>query len=551
MAQYVYVMKGVKKAYPGGKEVLKDLWLSFMPGAKIGIIGHNGAGKSTIMKIIAGMDKEYSGEAWAADGITVGYLPQEPALDQNLTVQENIMSGMKHIKDLLDEFEQINTKFMEELTPDEMDALIQRQGIVQEKIDSVSGWDIDRTLEIAMAALQCPPADSSVVKLSGGEKRRVALCRLLLQSPDILLLDEPTNHLDAESVAWLERHLKEYKGTVILVTHDRYFLDNVVGWILELDRGNAYPFEGNYSAWLDMKQKRLKTEEKQESQRQKILAQELDWIRQTPKARQVKSKARVQAYESLLQESLEKAHEMCEITIPTPPRLGSKVLEVKGLCKNYGDKVIIKDLSFSVPPGAIVGVIGPNGRGKTTLFRMITNQEKQDSGDVTIGETVVVGYVDQTRDILADNDTVWEAISEKNDEVDLGKKKISSRSYCAQFNFKGTDQQKKVSLLSGGERNRVHLARSLKLRTNLLLLDEPTNDLDLDTLRALEEALNLFPGCIMITSHDRFFLDRISTHTLAFEGDGKVVWFDGNYSDYERYTENDTSKFQYKPLKRA
>lgn len=556
--QYVYVMKGLSKTYPGGKKVLNDIWLSFLPGVKIGIIGSNGAGKSTLMKIMGGMDKEFNGEAWAADGATVGYLAQEPQLDESLTVEQNVMKGLGEVVTWVDRFNEITAKFSEPMTDDEMNALIAEQGELQDKIDAANAWDLSRTVEIAMDALRCPPGDSPVSKLSGGERRRVALCKLLLQKPDLLLLDEPTNHLDAESVAWLERHLQEYKGTVVLVTHDRYFLDNVVSWILELDRGEGIPFEGNYSAWLEAKQKRLGQEQKEESDRQKQLAQELEWIRQSPKARQAKSKARITAYENLLAESQNVNLSMNQITIPAGPRLGNVVIEADNVSKGFGDRVLFEKLSFRLPPGGIVGVIGPNGAGKTTTFRMMTGQETPDTGAMRIGETVQLSYVDQSRDALNPDKTVWEEISDGQEEIYIGKKTIKSRAYASWFNFKGTDQQKKVGMLSGGERNRVHLAKVLKSGGNVLLLDEPTNDLDVETLRSLEEALLNFPGCAVIISHDRFFLDRIATHILAFEGDSQVVWFEGNYADYETDLKRrmgdayvGPQRIKYKPLVRA
>ena len=557
-AQYSYVIKGLSKTYPGGKEVFKNIWLSFYPGAKIGIIGVNGAGKSTLMRIMAGMDKEFNGEAWAAEGTRVGYLSQEPELDPTLTVQENIISALGETKALLDRFDEVSAKFAEPLTDDEMNALITEQGELQEKIDAVDGWNLNRKIEIAMDALRCPAGDADVSKLSGGERRRVALCKLLLQQPDILLLDEPTNHLDAESVAWLERHLQNYPGNVILVTHDRYFLDNVVGWILELDRGEGIPYEGNYSAWLEQKQKRLAQESKQESSRQKALAEELEWIRQSPKARQAKSKARISAYEELLTQEGKKVQDVAQITIPAGPRLGNVVVECEGVSKGFGDRLLIDDLSFRLPPGGIVGVIGPNGAGKTTLFRMITAQETPDSGTFRTGETVKLGYVDQSRDALNDSKTVFQEISNGQDEIQLGKRLVPSRAYCSWFNFKGSDQQKKVGMLSGGERNRVHLAKMLQQGANLLLLDEPTNDLDVETLRALEEALLEFAGCAVVISHDRFFLDRIATHILAFEGDSHVEWFEGNYQAYEEdrkrrlgHVADQPHRIKYKPLVRG
>ena len=555
--QYIYVMKGLTKVYPGGREVFKDIWLSFYPGAKIGIIGVNGAGKSTLMKIMAGMDTEFNGEAWAAPGTTVGYLSQEPELNPNLTVEENVLEALSETKGLLDRFEAISARFAEPMSDEEMNDLLAEQADLQEKIETVGAWDLGRQVEIAMDALRCPPGDADVKTLSGGEKRRVALCRLLLQQPDILLLDEPTNHLDAESVAWLERHLQEYKGTVILVTHDRYFLDNVVGWILELDRGQGIPFEGNYSSWLEQKQKRLELEGKQEGARQKTLARELEWIRQSPKARQAKSKARIQAYEDLLAQDARKNQETAQIIIPAGPRLGSTVIEAQNLSKGFGDHLLVENLNFKLPPGGIVGIIGPNGAGKSTLFKLITDQEKPNEGEIRIGDSVVLGFVDQSRDSLDDKKTVWEEISQGHDEIELGKRKIQSRAYCASFNFKGSDQQKKVGQLSGGERNRVHLAKMLKSGVNVLLLDEPTNDLDIDTLRALEEALLEFAGCAVIISHDRWFLDRIATHILAFEGDSHVEWFEGNYQAYEAdhkrrlgVDADQPHRLKYKPLVR-
>ncbi len=531
--QYIYVIKDLSKVYPGGKETLKGIYLSFFPGAKIGIIGPNGAGKSTIMKIMAGLDTEFNGEAFAADGATVGYLPQEPELDPKLTVSENVMLGLKEIKDLMDRFNEVSAKFAEEMSDDDMNALLAEQGELQDKIDALDAWDIDRKVEIAMDALRCPPGDAAVENLSGGEKRRVALCQLLLAQPDLLLLDEPTNHLDAESVAWLERHLQEYKGAVILVTHDRYFLDNVVGWILELDRGQGIPYEGNYSSWLEQKQKRLATESKQESNRQKQLARELDWIKQSPKGRQSKSKARISSYEELMSKSLDSGSGDGAIHIPPGERLGDVVIEATDIFKGYNDQLLIDNLSFNLPKGGIVGVIGPNGAGKTTLSKIMAGLEAPDKGEIKIGDTVQMAYVDQVRDALADTKTVWEEISGGNDEIMLGKRPIPSRAYCSLFNFKGSDQQKRVSQLSGGERNRVHLAKLLKSGGNVLLLDEPTNDLDVETLSSLEEGLLNFAGCAIVISHDRFFLDRIATHILAFEGDSQVIWFEGNYQAYE------------------
>jgi ATP-binding cassette ChvD family protein len=531
--QYVYVMKGLSKVFPGGKKILEDIWLSFLPGAKIGVLGLNGAGKSTLLKIMAGLDKDVGGECFVAEGATVGYLSQEPQLDPKKTVQQNIVEGMGGVKAMLDRFNEVSNRLGEVTDDDEMNALLAEQAELQEKIDAANGWDLDRTIEIAMDALRCPPGDSGVTTLSGGERRRVALCRLLLQKPDLLLLDEPTNHLDAESVAWLERFLHEYPGTVVAVTHDRYFLDNVAGWILELDRGHGIPWQGNYSSWLDQKKKRLELEEKTESKRQKTLERELEWIQASPKARQAKSKARITAYENLLAQSRDKAPEEMSIAIAPGTRLGSIVVEAENLRKSFGDNLLIDNLSFKLPPGGIVGVIGPNGAGKTTLFRMITGIEKPDSGTLRIGDTVSVGHVDQSRDSLKDTNSVWEEITGGGPEVEIGGRRMQSRAYVAQFNFSGNDQQKKVGVLSGGERNRVHLAKILKTGCNLLLLDEPTNDLDVDTLRALEEGLSTFPGCAVIISHDRWFLDRIATHILAFESDSQVVWFEGNYQDYE------------------
>ena len=554
--QYVYVMQGLSKTYPGGRQVLKDISLSFLPDAKIGIIGVNGAGKSTLMKIMAGIDKEFQGEAWPAAGIKVGYLSQEPELDPNLDVLGNIMVGVHEAKALLERFAELSARFAEELSDDEMNALITEQGEIQEKIEALNAWELDRTIEIAMDALRCPSGDAQVSQLSGGEKRRVALCKLLLQHPDILLLDEPPNHLDAESVAWLEKFLQDYKGMVVLVTHDRYFLDNVVEWILELDRGQGFPFKGNYSGWLEHKKKLLEQEEKQEIDRQKTLERELDWIRQSPKARQSKSKARISSYQELLAKSHEKRTFTEQIIIPAGPRLGDLVIECQHLFKGFGDKLLIEDLDFQIPAGAVVGVIGPNGAGKTSLFRILSGQETPDKGNLKFGETVKLGYVDQSRDALDDSKTVWEEISGGLDEIELGRGKMASRAYCARFNFKGSDQQKKVGLLSGGERNRVHLAKVLKSGANVLLLDEPTNDLDVETLRALEEALEDYAGCAIIISHDRWFLDRIATHILAFEGNSHVEWFQGNYSDYIIDRErrlgsiNSPQKIKYKPLTR-
>jgi len=555
--QYVYTMQNLTKSYPGGREILKGITLSFLPDAKIGVLGHNGAGKSTLMRIMAGIDTEFGGEAWAAEGARVGYLEQEPQLDASKTVAENVTDGMGGTKALLDRFNEISNRFAEPMEDDEMNALLEEQGELQEKIDAVDGWELERTIEIAMDALRCPPADASVEKLSGGEKRRIALCRLLLQKPEILLLDEPTNHLDAESVAWLERHLREYAGMVMIVTHDRYFLDNVTGWILELDRGRGIPYQGNYSSWLEQQEKRLKQEEREESARQRTLRTELDWIRSSPKARQAKSKARITAYDDLLAKADEKRSGTAQIMIPPGPRLGDLVIEAEGLSKAFGDKFLIDNLEFKLPPGGIVGVIGPNGAGKTTLFKMITGQEQPDKGSLKVGDTVQLGYVDQSRDSLDDKKNVWEEISGGLDVLTLGKREIQSRAYVSWFNFKGGDQQKAVGQLSGGERNRVHLAKMLLGHANVLLLDEPTNDLDVDTLRALEEALAEFAGCAVVISHDRWFLDRLATHILAFEGDSHVEWFEGNFEDYEedkkrRLGEDalEPTRIKYKPLTR-
>jgi sulfate-transporting ATPase len=533
--QYVYVMKDLRKIYPPNREVLKGIWLSFFPGAKIGVLGLNGAGKSTLLKIMAGEVKEFGGEAWAAKGTRVGYLSQEPRLDSAKDVLGNVEEGVAEVRALLDRFDEINAKFGDPMSDEEMEKLMAEQGRVQDQIDAVNAWEIDRTLEVAMDALRLPPPDADVARLSGGERRRVALCRLLLQKPDLLLLDEPTNHLDAESVAWLERHLAEYAGTVVAVTHDRYFLDNVAGWILELDRGQGIPWKGNYSSWLEQKKERLELEEKTESGRRRTLERELEWVRMAPRARQAKGKARLNAYERLLAEEREheKRSDPNEIHIPAGPRLGDLVVEAKSLRKGYGENLLIENLSFALPPGGIVGVIGPNGAGKTTLFRMIVGQEQPDGGTLRLGDTVKIAYVDQSRESLQGDMLAWEAISDGRDVVVLGSREVPARSYAAAFNFKGADQQKRVKDLSGGERNRVHLARTLKAGGNLLLLDEPTNDLDIDTLRALEEALLAFAGCAVVISHDRWFLDRVATHILAFEGESQVVWFEGNYQAYE------------------
>ena len=533
MPQFIYTIKGLGKVHQPDTKVLEDIWLSFYYGAKIGVLGANGAGKSTLLRIMAGEEQQYTGEAVLGAGFTVGFLQQEPRLDPKKTVLGNVEEAVAPIRALLTRYDEVNAKFGEDLAPDEMDKLLEEQGKLQDKIEAANAWDLDSRLELAMDALRLPPPDADVTTLSGGERRRVALCRLLLQSPDLLLLDEPTNHLDAESVAWLEKFLKDYAGTVVAVTHDRYFLDNVAGWILELDRGRGIPWEGNYSSWLEQKQGRLAQEEKAESRRQRTLEHELEWIRMSPRARQAKGKARLNAYEELLRQDTAQKIDTAEIYITPGPRLGDVVVEARKLRKGYGDNLLIDDLNFTLPKGGIVGVIGPNGAGKTTLFRMITGQEKPDAGALKIGETVQVGYVDQSRDSLDANKSVWEEISDGLDEIELGKKKVASRAYVSWFNFRGAAQQRKVGALSGGERNRVHLAKLLRRGSNLLLLDEPTNDLDVDTLRALEEALVNFAGCAVVISHDRWFLDRIATHMLAFEGDSDVVWFEGNYQDYE------------------
>ncbi len=556
--QYIHVMKQLSKTFPGGRELLKSITLSFFPGAKIGVLGINGAGKSTLLKIMAGLETDYNGEAFTAEGASVGYLAQEPELDPEKDVEGNVMEGLGAVKTHLERFNVISEKFAEPMEEDEMNALLAEQGELQEKIDAANGWEIERTIEIALDALRCPPGDAGVGNLSGGERRRVALCRLLLQRPDMLLLDEPTNHLDAESVAWLERHLHDYEGTVVAITHDRYFLDNVAGWILELDRGHGLPFEGNYSSWLEQKAKRLVQEEREETARQKVLEQELKWIRQSPRARQAKSKARVTAFEALRDEAMAKTPDSAQIIVPAGPRLGDLVIEAQGLGKGFGDHLLIDDLSFKLPPGGIVGVIGPNGAGKTTLFKLIAGTENADQGSLRLGDTVKLGYVDQSRDALNAKSTVWEEIAEGQDEVDLGNRTMQSRAYVSQFNFRGPDQQKKVGQLSGGERNRVHLAKVLKSGANLILLDEPTNDLDVDTLRALEEALLGFPGSLMVISHDRWFLNRIATHILAFEGDSQVLWFEGNYDDYEADRKrrlgaeaDQPHRIKYRPLTRS
>jgi energy-dependent translational throttle protein EttA len=528
----IYSMVGVSRYYDK-KAVLKDIYLGYFYGAKIGVLGLNGSGKSTLLRIIAGVDQDYQGETVLSPGYSIGYLEQEPRLDESKTVRDIVEEGVQEVVDMLKEFDEINSRFAEPMSDDEMNKLLERQGEVQEKLDAMGGWDLDSRLEMAMDALRCPSGETPIKVLSGGERRRVALCRLLLKQPDILLLDEPTNHLDAETVGWLEQHLQKYPGTVIAVTHDRYFLDNVAGWILELDRGQGIPWQGNYSSWLEQKQERLRREEKSESARQKTLERELEWIRMAPKARHAKSKARIKAYESLLNQEVERQASALEIYIPPGPRLGDVVIEAENVSKGYGDKLLFEGLSFKLPPGGIVGVIGPNGAGKTTLFRLITGQEQADGGDFKTGSTVQLGYVDQSRESLDANKNIWEEISGGQDSIQLGARQVNSRAYVARFNFSGADQQKKVGSLSGGERNRVHLAKMLKSGANTLLLDEPTNDLDVNTMRALEEALENFAGCAVVISHDRWFLDRIATHILAFEGESRAVWFDGNYSEYE------------------
>ncbi len=554
--QYIYVMKGLNKTYPGGKQVLKDIWLSFLPGAKIGVLGLNGSGKSSLLRVMSGQDDNFTGEAWAAEGVKVGFLEQEPQLDAAKDVLGNVMDGAGEMAQMLARFEEVSNAFSD---PDaDMDKLIAEQADLQEKIDAGNGWDLGRTVEIAMDALRCPPSDAAVDKLSGGERRRVALCRLLLSKPDMLLLDEPTNHLDAESVAWLERHLAEFPGTVVAVTHDRYFLDNVAGWILELDRGSGIPWEGNYSSWLQQKDKRLELEEKTADARRRTMQRELEWMGTSPSARRSKSKARIAAYNQMVEEDKQETLDRAQIVIPAGPRLGDHVITAEGVSKGFGDRLLMDNLSFNLPPGGIVGVIGPNGAGKTTLFKMITGQDKPDTGTFSVGPTVKLGYVDQSRETLDPNKTVWEELSGGLDIIKLGNREISSRAYCGSFNFKGGDQQKKVGQLSGGERNRVNLAKMLKSGANVLLLDEPTNDLDVDTLRALEEALVNYAGCAVIISHDRWFLDRIATHMLAFEGDSHVEWFEGNYQDYEadRHRRFGTDadqphRIKYKPLVRS
>ncbi len=555
--QYVYVMKDLTKNFPGGREVFKGITLSFLPGVKIGVLGVNGAGKSTLLKIMAGIETEYGGEAWAAEGVKVGYLSQEPQLDAGKTVGENVEQAFGPLKQALARFNEISMKFAEPMGDEEMNALLAEQSELQEQIEAGDGWELDRKVEIALDALRCPPAEAVVDTLSGGERRRVALCRLLLEKPDLLLLDEPTNHLDAESVAWLERTLRDYAGTVMIVTHDRYFLDNVTNWILEIERGRGYPFEGNYSSWLEQKGKRLRQEEKEESARQRALAAEREWIASSPRARQAKNQARISRYEELLAKSQELATGVADIVITPGPRLGGTVIEATDLRKGYGNQLLIEDLNFKLPPGGIVGVIGPNGAGKTTLFRMIIGQEQPDAGSLRVGETVELGYVDQSRDSLNPDKSVWEEISGGTDVIYLGKRAVPSRAYVGAFNFKGSDQQKKVGILSGGERNRVHLAKMLKAEHNVILLDEPTNDLDVETLRALEDALAEFAGCAVIISHDRWFLDRLATHILAFEGDSHVEWFEGNFQAYEEDKRRrlgadatEPHRIKYRPLAR-
>jgi sulfate-transporting ATPase len=555
--QYVYVMKDLTKAFPGGREVFKGITLSFLPGVKIGVLGVNGAGKSTLLKIMAGIETEYGGEAWAAEGVRIGYLEQEPHLDPTKTVGENVELAFSDLKAALNRFNEISMEFAEPMDDEKMNTLLAEQADLQEKIDAAEGWELDRRVSIALDALRCPPAESDVTSLSGGERRRVALCRLLLEKPDLLLLDEPTNHLDAESVAWLERTLRDFAGTVMIITHDRYFLDNVTNWILEIERGRGYPFEGNYSSWLEQKRKRLQQEEKEESSRQRALAAESEWIASSARARQTKSRARIQRYEEMLQKSQELVAGVADIVITPGPRLGGVVIEAENLCKGYGDRLLIDNLNFKLPPGGIVGIIGPNGAGKTTLFRMITGQEQPDSGSLRVGDTVKLGYVDQSRDSLDADKNVWEEISGGTDVIYLGKRAVPSRAYVGAFNFKGSDQQKKVGILSGGERNRVHLAKMLKVEHNVLLLDEPTNDLDVDTLRALEDALAEFAGCAVVISHDRWFLDRLATHILAFEGDSHVEWFEGNFQAYEEDKRRrlgadatEPHRIKYRPLAR-
>ncbi len=556
--QYVYVMKGLRKVVGGNRELLKGLWLSFLPGAKIGVIGTNGAGKSTLLRIMAGLDTEFLGEAWAAEGVRVGYLPQEPTLDETKDVWGNVEAAFAATRGLLQRFEEVSQKLGEPLSPEEMDATIEEQARLQEAIDAADGWDLERRIEVAMDALRLPPGDADPRTLSGGERRRVALCRVLLERPDLLLLDEPTNHLDAESVAWLERHLHEYPGTVVAITHDRYFLQNVAGWILELDRGEGIPWQGNYASWLEQKQTRLNQEEKKETARVRTLARELEWVRMAPRAQQAKNKARLKAYETLLADGPAERQQEIEIYIPPGPRLGDVVVEAENLRKIYDGRLIFDDLTFRLPKGGIVGVIGPNGAGKTTTLRLITGQDRPDAGHLRVGDTVSLAYVDQTRDALSPNKTVFEEVTGGAEQLELGKRRVSARAYCSWFGFRGADQQKKVGLLSGGERNRVHLAKLLRSGGNLLLLDEPTNDLDVDTLRALEEAILSFAGCVVVVSHDRWFLDRIATHILAFEGDSRAVWFEGNYREYETdrkrrlgVSADQPHRIKYRPLVRA
>jgi energy-dependent translational throttle protein EttA len=557
-AQYTFVMKDLRKLVPPKREILKGIHLSFYPGAKIGVLGNNGAGKSTLLRIMAGEDKDFLGEAWPAPGLKIGYLPQEPQLDPNKTVKENVDEGVATTRALLQRFEEVSMKLGEDMPADKMDKLLEEQARLQDQIEAANAWELDHTVDMAMDALRCPPGDADVTKISGGEKRRVALCRLLLSKPDMLLLDEPTNHLDAESVAWLERTLEEFRGTVVAITHDRYFLDNVAKWILELDRGEGHPFEGNYTGWLELKAKRMKDEERQQDARGKMLARELEWVRLSPKARQAKSNARLNRYDEMVAEAQkEQRDNSLEIVIPPGPRLGGEVVSFEGVSKAFGDRQLIDNLTFKLPRGGIVGVIGPNGAGKTTLFRMIMGQEKPDKGTIKVGDTVKLGYVDQSRDALADDKSIYDEISEGIDFLQLGERSVNSRSYVSSFNFKGQDQQKRVGILSGGERNRVHLAKMIKRGGNLLLLDEPSNDLDVDTLRALEDGLEKFPGCAVVISHDRWFLDRIATHILAFEGDSHVEWFEGNFADYEadrhRRFGSDADqphRIKYKPITR-
>jgi len=556
-AQYSFVIKDLRKLVPPKREILKGIWLSFYPGAKIGVLGNNGAGKSTLLKIMAGVDKEFLGEAWGAPGLKIGYLAQEPQLDPNKTVKENVDEGVAETRKLLTRFEELSMQLGEDMPEAKMNKLLDEQGRLQDQIDASNAWELDHTVDMAMDALRCPPGDADVTKISGGEKRRVALCRLLLSKPDMLLLDEPTNHLDAESVLWLEKHLEEFRGTVVAITHDRYFLENVAKWILELDRGEGHPFEGNYTTWLEIKAKRLKDEDRQADARQKMLQRELEWVRLSPKARQAKSKARLNRYEEMLAESQkDQIDSALEISIPPGPRLGNEVVVFDGVSKAFGDRLLIDNLTFSLPRGGIVGVIGPNGAGKTTLFRMIMGLEKPDKGKIKIGDTVKLGYVDQSRDVLDDAKTIYDEISDGSDSVMIGEKSINARAYVSAFNFKGQDQQKRVGILSGGERNRVHLARMIKRAGNVLLLDEPSNDLDVDTLRALEDGLTKFPGCVVVISHDRWFLDRIATHILAFEGDSHVEWFEGNFEDYEADRKrrfgadaDQPHRIKYKPLR--